>query len=100
MAAKRLTALEMPEDEPHGLAGVPEREVLAAVQVPERRTAPQTILLPPIPDVPPRVVMVQLSIKAPLALVDRLERMRTTTGAQKQQIIAAALDAYLRGHGY
>jgi predicted transcriptional regulator len=44
--------------------------------------------------------MVQLSVKAPHALVERLERMNTSTGAQKQAIIAAALDAYLRGHGY
>jgi predicted DNA-binding protein len=44
--------------------------------------------------------MVQLSIKAPLVLVERLERMNTQTGAQKQSILAAALDAYLRGHGY
>ena len=44
--------------------------------------------------------MVQLSIKAPLALVERLEGMTKSTGAQKQAVLAAALDAYLRGHGY
>jgi predicted DNA-binding protein len=44
--------------------------------------------------------MVQLSIKVPLPLVERLEKLNSNTGAQKQQIIAAALDAYLGGHGY
>jgi predicted transcriptional regulator len=56
--------------------------------------------LPPIPPAPVRKVMVQLSIKAPIDLVDRLESMATATRAQKQAIIAAALDAYMRGHGY
>ena len=60
----------------------------------------RTIPLPPIPAAPRREIMVQLSIKAPLVLVERLERMNTQTGAQKQSILAAALDAYLRGHGY
>jgi predicted DNA-binding protein len=44
--------------------------------------------------------MVQLSIKAPINLVERLEAMAAQTGAQKQAVIAAALDAYMRGHGY
>jgi hypothetical protein len=62
--------------------------------------APASIPLPPIPPAPKREIMVQLSVKAPHALVERLERMNASTGAQKQAIIAAALDAYLRGHGY
>ena len=86
-----------------------ERQALRQAQAPAPETlpaalaehAPQpTMALPPIPVVPKRDVMIQLSIKAPLGLVDRLERMRERTGAQKQAVIAAALDAYLRGHGY
>lgn len=96
---KRLTALELPEEynEP---APLPTE---AVVVVPRRTVAhktPSSIPLPPIPAAPRREIMVQLSIKAPLTLVDRLEGMTKATGAQKQAVMAAALDAYLRGHGY
>ncbi len=112
MAGKRLTALEMPEeDEPKVAAPTP---IVAApsprptpAPVAEERAdlaadyqAPTSIPLPPIPAAPIRRVMVQLSIKAPVDLVDRLEVMANATRAQKQAIIAAALDAYMRGHGY
>jgi len=106
MAGKRLTALEMPdEDQPVSVT------LVAAVEPPLSTAevltdtgadyrAPGSIPLPPIPPAPVRKVMVQLSIKAPIDLVDRLESMATATRAQKQAIIAAALDAYMRGHGY
>ena len=112
MAKKFTAALEMPEDE----TGAPEPTATEkpAPQASEPRTiaerqlaqdlevypAPQQILLPPIPSGPVRRIMVQLSIKAPIELVDRLEGMTKKTGAQKQAIIAAALEAYMRGHGY
>ena len=90
---KRLTALEMPEDD----MAVP----AAAVPAEEfSRPAQHSIPLPPIPVAPKRQIMVQLSVKAPNELVERLERMTRVTGAQKQAVLAAALDAYLGGHGY
>ncbi len=108
MAGKKLTALEMPDDEdaapaasrsdtvqetsPRALAASSSRDV--------SYEAPSSIPLPPIPPPPQRRVMVQLSIKAPLDLVQRLELMARQTGAQKQAVIAAALDAYMRGHSY
>lgn len=98
-SGKRLTALELPEEE-DGFAPTPAK----VVKTPSSRTVeqdtPSTIPLPPIPAAPRREIMVQLSIKAPLALVERLEAMTKTTGAQKQAVMAAALDAYLQGHGY
>lgn len=106
MAGKRLTALEMPDEDQSvsvpPVAAVepplPAAKVLTDVEVDYQ--APGSIPLPPIPPAPVRRVMVQLSIKAPVDLVDRLESMATATRAQKQAIIAAALDAYMRGHGY
>ena len=97
---KRLTALEMPEEEivPVAVPGSP--PVVTGLAQNLSYHAPTSIPLPPIPPAPKREIMVQLSVKAPLALVERLEHMNTSTGAQKQAIIAAALDAYLRGHGY
>ena len=97
---KRLTALEMPEDE----EVAPNMSPVESLAASPRRTAsnskPSSIPLPPIPAAPRREIMVQLSIKAPLALVERLEGMTKATGAQKQAVMAAALDAYLQGHGY
>jgi hypothetical protein len=97
---KRLTPLEMPEEEhvPPAVPAPPPIPPSLAQELSNR--APTSIPLPPIPPAPKREIMVQLSIKAPHALVQRLERMNTNTGAQKQAIIAAALDAYLNGHGY
>lgn len=112
MAKKFSAALEMPEDDTEATAPAaaeqpapraPEPQTIAERQIAqdiEAYPAPQQILLPPIPPGPVRRVMVQLSIKAPLELVDRLETMTKATGAQKQAIIAAALEAYMRGHGY
>ncbi len=108
MAGKRLTALEMPdEDQPVPVAPAAAVELAPLPPAAEVVTdagadyqAPGSIPLPPIPPAPVRRVMVQLSIKAPVDLVDRLESMATATRAQKQAIIAAALDAYMRGHGY
>lgn len=105
MAGKKLTTLEMPEeDEPAMMAVVaaPAPPLVAEAR-PEAaidHQAPRSIPLPPIPAAPVRRVMVQLSIKAPVDLVDRLEAMANSTRAQKQAVIAAALDAYMRGHGY
>jgi len=108
MAGKKLTTLEMPEDE--DLAPAVSRSELEQKASPAsvaalsshdvNYQAPSSIPLPPIPPPPPRRVMVQLSIKAPLDLVQRLELMARQTGAQKQAVIAAALDAYMRGHSY
>ncbi len=89
---KRLTTLEMPEEDEAPVPSASAPETL--------RRAPQSIPLPPIPVAPRREIMVQLSVKAPNALVERLERMTKATGAQKQAVLAAALDAYLGGHGY
>lgn len=98
---KRLTSLEMPDDEPHDTKTVREVEGQYPLSPEQKfRKTPQSIPLPPIPPAPRREIMVQLSIKAPLALVERLEAMTKTTGSQKQAVMAAALDAYLRGHGY
>lgn len=99
MSGKRLPALEMPEDE---LATSPPRSPTPppAAPRPASPATPTTIPLPPIPAAPRREIMVQLSIKAPLALVERLEAMTKATGAQKQAVLAAALAAYLDGHGY
>jgi len=91
MAGKRLTSLEMPEED------VPPKPTALSA---ERDQAPRTIPLPPLPPARRREIMVQLSIKVPLPLVERLEKLNSNTGAQKQQIIAAALDAFLSGHGY
>lgn len=91
MSGKRLTTLEMPDED------MPPAPVAPSL---ERDMAPRTIPLPPIPPARRREIMVQLSIKVPLPLVERLEKLNSNTGAQKQQIIAAALDAYLGGHGY
>ncbi len=107
MAGKKLTTLEMPEDEDIAPAvGRSELEQKASPSVTALSShdvnyqAPSSIPLPPIPPPPSRRVMVQLSIKAPLDLVQRLELMARQTGAQKQAVIAAALDAYMRGHSY
>ena len=105
---KRLTVLEMPEDDdeiaPETASNTtPERTPAPAppaVKKPSESTRPSSIPLPPIPAAPRREIMVQLSIKAPLALVERLESLTKTTGAQKQAVLAAALEAYLQGHGY
>ena len=91
----------MPEDE--GVAAPFEAVETVVAPQPRKDPAsnrPSSIPLPPIPPAPRREIMVQLSIKAPLALVERLEGMTKATGAQKQAIMAAALDAYLQGHGY
>ena len=56
--------------------------------------------LPPIPPGRSRVVMIQLSVKQPVDLVERLDRMTNTTGALKQEVIRLALESYLAGHGY
>jgi hypothetical protein len=96
---KRLPALELPEEET-GFAPVLAAAAPAASKRMDSNDRPSSIPLPPIPAAPRREIMVQLSIKAPLALVERLEGMTKTTGAQKQAVMAAALDAYLRGHGY
>ncbi len=100
-SGKRFTTLEMPDDD----IAEPMATKDAAIQAPasaERKEfrSPHSIPLPPIPPAPRREIMVQLSIKAPLALVERLEGMTKVTGSQKQAVMAAALDAYLRGHGY
>jgi hypothetical protein len=113
MAGKKLTALEMPEEEePEVVAPAAPAPAPVAVQpspppvTPAQLDAaadyqsPTSIPLPPIPAAPVRRVMVQLSIKAPVDLVDRLEAMANATRAQKQAIIAAALNSYMRGHGY
>lgn len=99
-SGKRLTALEMPEDE--AVASSTPLQAIAPTQAEkaEGNLRPSSIPLPPIPPAPRRELMVQLSIKAPLALVERLEGLTKATGAQKQAVLAAALDAYLRGHGY
>lgn len=95
MAGKKLNALELPEEDlPHPVEPAPRAPALAD------RSTPSSIPLPPIPAAPKRELMVQLSIKAPLLLVERLEAMTRATGAQKQAVMAAALDAYLQGHGY
>lgn len=95
---KRLTVLEMPEDDEDEMSDV------APAPAPQKKLSPSarasSIPLPPIPAAPRREIMVQLSIKAPLALVERLEALTKTTGAQKQAVLAAALEAYLHGHGY
>ena len=107
MAGKRLTALEMPDEEDVALPTSTTPSVIVPPPVLEPAQSqvleyqpPPSIPLPPIPAAPVRRVMVQLSIKAPIALVERLEAMASRTGAQKQAVIAAALDAYMRGHGY
>lgn len=117
MAGKKLTALEMPEDEESKVVTVtpaapalvpvptlPTPTLAPVIEAPPEAgadyQAPASIPLPPIPAAPVRRVMVQLSIKAPVDLVDRLETMASATRAQKQAVIAAALDAYMRGHGY
>lgn len=99
-SGKRLTALEMPDDEAIPLS--PPVQTIAPTQAQREPPGPRptSIPLPPIPPAPRREIMIQLSIKAPLALVERLEVMTKATGAQKQAVLAAALDAYLQGHGY
>ena len=105
---KRLTVLEMPEDDdeiaPKSASNTPPEPTPAtappAAKKPAEPTRPSSIPLPPIPAAPRREIMVQLSIKAPLALVERLESLTKATGAQKQAVLAAALEAYLQGHGY
>lgn len=104
---KRLPTLEMPDDEPHAAAEAApppaegqRRPQLAAEPEPPVRRTRTSIPLPPIPPARKRELMVQLSIKAPHKLVERLERMNLETGAQKQAILAAALEAYLEGHGF
>jgi len=87
MTGKRLTMLEMPEE-----------EVVSPAQ--SGRSSNTSIPLPPIPEARRREPMVQLSVKAPELLVNRLDRLTRETGAMKQQVIASALDAYLAGHGY
>lgn len=99
---KRLTVLEMPEDDEDEVSEA--ASARAPAPAPEKKPSPSarasSIPLPPIPAAPRREIMVQLSIKAPLALVERLEALTKTTGAQKQAVLAAALEAYLHGHGY
>lgn len=99
---KRLTVLEMPEDEEDEVSEA--ASARAPTPAPQKEPSPSSrassIPLPPIPAAPRREIMVQLSIKAPLALIERLEALTKTTGAQKQAVLAAALDAYLHGHGY
>ena len=98
-SGKRLTALELPEEENDFRAPAAQAVVTPSTLAgPQDR--PSTIPLPPIPAAPRREIMVQLSIKATLALFERLEGMTKETGAQKQAVMAAALDAYLQGHGY
>jgi hypothetical protein len=87
MTGKRLTMLEMPEEE-------------AVSPALSGRSSNKSIPLPPIPEARRREAMVQLSVKAPEPLVNRLDRLTRETGAMKQQVLAAALDAYLTGHGY
>ena len=100
MAGKKLNALELPEEDlPHPVEPAPRAATPRAPALADRST-PSSIPLPPIPAAPKRELMVQLSIKAPLLLVERLEAMTRATGAQKQAVMAAALDAYLQGHGY
>lgn len=102
MAGKKLNALELPEEDlPHPVEPAP-RAATPRAPAPALadRSTPSSIPLPPIPAAPKRELMVQLSIKAPLLLVERLEAMTRATGAQKQAVMAAALDAYLQGHGY
>jgi hypothetical protein len=106
VAAKRLTALELPDEEDAAqraqfVASAPVPGVGAPAPATEAAPPPgHSIPLPPIPPAPKREIMVQLSVKAPNALVERLERMTKATGAQKQAVLAAALNAYLGGHGY
>jgi len=108
MAGKKFTALEMPEDDDVAPAAarldvqqeIPPRTLGTSSSPDVDYQAPSSIPLPPIPPAPQRRVMVQLSIKAPLDLVQRLELMARQTGAQKQAVIALALDAYMRGHSY
>lgn len=100
---KKLSTLELPEEEV--LDPIPQRSAdpttaSRLIVPPVDHRTPNSIPLPPIPPPPKREVMVQLSIKAPLLLVERLESMTRVTGAQKQAVMASALDAYLRGHGY
>ncbi len=101
---KRLTVLEMPEDDEETASRATLERAPApapsAVKKPSESPRPSSIPLPPIPAAPRREIMVQLSIKAPLALVERLETLTKATGAQKQAVLAAALEAYLQGHGY
>ena len=100
MVGKKLNALELPEEDlPHSVEPAPRAATSRAPALADRST-PSSIPLPPIPAAPKRELMVQLSIKAPLLLVERLEAMTRATGAQKQAVMAAALDAYLQGHGY
>lgn len=104
MVGKRLTALELPEEDAAPATPPTVASPVPVVEVVQSQTAdshaPRSIPLPPIPAAPVRRVMVQLSIKAPIDLVERLEAMASQTRAQKQAVIAAALDAYMRGHGY
>lgn len=99
---KRLAPLEFQEDE----AATPDDSGAATsnptTRQPEepRQKSRESIPLPPIPPAPRREIMVQLSIKAPLVLVERLESLTKSTGAQKQAVLALALEAYLTGHGY
>ena len=97
---KRLTVLEMPDDDDDATPERAPAPTPPAVKKPTEPTRPSSIPLPPIPAAPRREIMVQLSIKAPLALVERLESLTKATGAQKQAVLAAALEAYLQGHGY
>ena len=95
---KRLTVLEMPEDDdeitPETLSKATLERTPApappAVKKPTEPTRPASIPLPPIPAAPRREIMIQLSIKAPLALVERLESLTKATGAQKQAVLAAS----------
>jgi hypothetical protein len=69
---KRLTALEMPEEEIVPAAGPGSPAVATGLAQNPSYHTPTSIPLPPIPPAPKREIMVQLSIKAPLALVERL----------------------------
>ena len=100
MAGKKLNALELPEEDPPHSVEPALQVATPPATAPAHRSTPSSIPLPPIPAAPKRELMVQLSIKAPLLLVERLEIMTRATGAQKQAVMAAALDAYLQGHGY
>lgn len=99
-SGKRLLPLEMPEDDSPQPEHHSARQPATAEPEQAIRKTRTSIPLPPIPPARKRELMVQLSIKAPHKLVERLERMNLETGAQKQAILAAALEAYLDGHGF
>ena len=99
-SGKRLPALELPEEE-SPIVNDDATVTKTHLETPSATAQPTiSIPLPPIPPGPRRELMVQLSIKIPLTLVERLEQLTKATGAQKQAVLAAALEAYLKGHRY